>query len=74
MPHKRFDELRDKMTAESRERVNQRLAELLKEMETDASARYVRIDDDLIEAFPTAEAVNAGLRRWLKIQTDNQES
>lgn len=74
MPHKRFDELRGKMTAESRERVNQRFAELLKEMETDASARYVRIDDDLIEAFPTTEAVNAGLRRWLKIQTGNQES
>jgi hypothetical protein len=43
-----------------------RAKELQAKFRSQATAHYVRLADDLVEAFPTPEAVNDALRRVLR--------
>ena len=43
-------------------------AEQQAKFRAEAHARYVRLADDLLEVFPTTEAVNDALRRLINIE------
>jgi EAL domain-containing protein (putative c-di-GMP-specific phosphodiesterase class I) len=47
---------------------SEKAKELQDKLRAQATARYVRLADDVAESFPTSEAVNAALRRLLDIE------